>query len=1188
MRKIKLLLLVTLAIILSVKGFAQVNVDIGKDWDPDTQSIISATSGTFFVPSQLEYIVNQGTDNEVMFIAGGASTAANNANNSTYANPAPESFSHIQIGVNQSNGTWFEVRVTGSKVISSIKLNGTSGGLNIPVTGGILYSDQSSFDGNNITDYGEVPFAAVREGNAGVIIDNVPANTRSFRIYNPAKIAASGSAYALATEGDVVTVGDAAQSFRVCYVSVTLVEGPPPTTPSLTKVSGDAEQTFYLGQPVSDIVYRWGGTATSASVTWAGGSTPDGISVTPDADAKTLTISGTPAAAGEYSFSVVATDGSQTTTPLTGKITVNNEFTGKKRLAYVTTLADPVDPADVVTLALLRETFDVDIVIANEAGDASKPASTFDPYDAIVLAALPGSGTVPNCLKNIDKPLVSLKPFMFQAANSNCWDWGAPINLHGSSLADVPTGVAVSDASHPLFKGMGLSNGSIVPLATGSKHGNFRILTPIYSWHGSNEANITTLATVPAGYNYSINPTTITGDATDKPVIFVVNPNSVMVNGSGADVLVPNIQIHIGVSEQAANTAAEPTVPCYTPELLTIIKNAVDYALQANPGSVVYEQHFNNQEVWGAADADVIPQSCAADISYIFSDTNGDVIVNSGTANSGNSNTRVRASGASAAPANANNLEPEPTGGYVWLIPGTITTIDNGGYFQLPIQEGVKEVVLYARAGSTGTFYVGMKFFDKDDNPLGQYEDDFGINQAAGTVRVSYTVPDAIGATPGGIKVRIIPIITDATRANFYVHDVWLYGKSSTPTAPTLFKASGAETQNVLVNTAMSEIVYRWGGSATSANVSWTGGSTPAGITVTPDNTEKTLTIAGTPTAAGVYGFQVTATDGANTTAPLTGTISVTSVADPVVEIAYNAATNVKTVSITCETAGAEIYYTTDGTEPTKASTRYSAPFEMTAESFTIRARAWDGETSSVGFGEKSWSDPFVFNPASEYFIYSFGSNEGRNADEPKYLYAASEGDLRWIEVNATGGEELSTVLANTDLAKWKLSAGEDNSIFFRNKTTNQFIVRGSLTYNSGASSIASAIVGAEAESFYVAYKADDKEKRAYSIQVVEPNQSESSRSMEVNGTVNDTDIELANTVQFNNGYADRARFRWVIETVPGTGINLPGFNKEISNEQYFDIMGRPVSKLIQGAVMIRKVIYTDGTVEAQKVFVIK
>ena len=52
------------------------------------------------------------------------------------------------------------------------------------------------------------------------------------------------------------------------------------------------------------------------------------------------------------------------------------------------------------------------------------------------------------------------------------------------------------------------------------------------------------------------------------------------------------------------------------------------------------------------------------------------------------------------------------------------------------------------------------------------------------------------------------------------------------------------------------------------------------------------------------------------------------------------------TVTITAA-EGAKIYYTLDGTEPTNASTEYTAPFELT-ETTTVKAIAYEGEKKSI------------------------------------------------------------------------------------------------------------------------------------------------------------------------------------------------------------------------------------------------
>ena len=93
----------------------------------------------------------------------------------------------------------------------------------------------------------------------------------------------------------------------------------------ISLISGATNQTVNGGKPITNIMYAYIGTVTSTSVVWTGTASsttaPDGITVTTDATAKTIIISGSPTAIGTYGYSVSATDGSQVTT-LTGSITV--------------------------------------------------------------------------------------------------------------------------------------------------------------------------------------------------------------------------------------------------------------------------------------------------------------------------------------------------------------------------------------------------------------------------------------------------------------------------------------------------------------------------------------------------------------------------------------------------------------------------------------------------------------------------------------------------------------------------------------------------------------------------------------------------------------------------------------------------------------------------------------------------
>lgn len=71
------------------------------------------------------------------------------------------------------------------------------------------------------------------------------------------------------------------------------------------------------------------------------------------------------------------------------------------------------------------------------------------------------------------------------------------------------------------------------------------------------------------------------------------------------------------------------------------------------------------------------------------------------------------------------------------------------------------------------------------------------------------------------------------------------------------------------------------------------------------------------------------------------------------------------TVTITCETQDASIYYTTDGTDPTNESTAYVEPFELTATA-TVKAIAYDVTGANSDVASKEFvATPTVANIAA-------------------------------------------------------------------------------------------------------------------------------------------------------------------------------------------------------------------------------
>ena len=84
-------------------------------------------------------------------------------------------------------------------------------------------------------------------------------------------------------------------------------------------------------------------------------------------------------------------------------------------------------------------------------------------------------------------------------------------------------------------------------------------------------------------------------------------------------------------------------------------------------------------------------------------------------------------------------------------------------------------------------------------------------------------------------------------------------------------------------------------------------------------------------------------------------------------------------VTITCETVGATIRYTTNGSDPTESSTTYSTTFEV-SESCTVKARAY---MNGINPSNISSLDVEVI----EYIRIGYsGDTIGYNGDEIGYL----------------------------------------------------------------------------------------------------------------------------------------------------------------------------------------------------------
>ena len=97
------------------------------------------------------------------------------------------------------------------------------------------------------------------------------------------------------------------------------------------------------------------------------------------------------------------------------------------------------------------------------------------------------------------------------------------------------------------------------------------------------------------------------------------------------------------------------------------------------------------------------------------------------------------------------------------------------------------------------------------------------------------------------------------------------------------------------------------------------------------------------------------------------------SVESPTFSPAAGTYTTAQNVAISCATAGATIYYTTDGTDPTSASTPYSAPINVSSYT-TIKAIAIKGTSESTvttaSYHFCSQDDPYTVTQALAFNTY--------------------------------------------------------------------------------------------------------------------------------------------------------------------------------------------------------------------------
>ena len=150
-------------------------------------------------------------------------------------------------------------------------------------------------------------------------------------------------------------------------------------------------------------------------------------------------------------------------------------------------------------------------------------------------------------------------------------------------------------------------------------------------------------------------------------------------------------------------------------------------------------------------------------------------------------------------------------------------------------------------------------------------------------------------------------------------------------------------------------------------------------------------------------------------------------VATPVITSADETVVGPQTISITCATEGADVYYTIDGTEPSASSTLYEGAFQLTA-SATVKAIAILGNDQSAVA-----SKAFTINVATsvaEAAALDLTADKGKEFviefNEAKVIYVTSnktflrEGDNAILLYNLSSlGLHLNDVVSGTIMVKF-------------------------------------------------------------------------------------------------------------------------------------------------------------------------